>query len=83
MNFADYVEGIAEEKIIVTMNRTAKGVFNWENGEIGNAILNRLKGSFELIAGDCYAVRAGFAGGGFGVSTGNPLVSDVKLLSAH
>ncbi|XP_022152931.1 uncharacterized protein LOC111020542 [Momordica charantia] len=83
LHLADYVEVMAEEEIVVPMNRSAEGVFDGENCSIGDVILHRFKRRLEFSAGDGFAVRIGFAGGGFGIGAGNALVSDVRLRTVH
>uniref|UniRef100_A0A0A0LSY2 Uncharacterized protein n=1 Tax=Cucumis sativus TaxID=3659 RepID=A0A0A0LSY2_CUCSA len=74
---------MTEEEIVIPVDRTAEGVFNRENGAIGDPEFNRLKGDFELIARDGVAVRVSFTGGGFGVCAGNSLVSDAEVGAVH
>ncbi|RDX67084.1 hypothetical protein CR513_54080, partial [Mucuna pruriens] len=83
LDLADDVEAVAEEEVVVPVDRAAEGVFHREDGSVGDPELHRLERHLELVAGNGLAVRIGFAGGGFGVRAGNALVRHTELRAVH
>ncbi|RYQ97876.1 hypothetical protein Ahy_B08g093951 [Arachis hypogaea] len=80
---ANDVEAVAEEEIVVPVDRSAKGVFNREYGAVGNPELHCLERHLKLVARYGLTVRVSFSGGGLGVCAGNALVRNAKLRTVH
>ena len=83
LDLADDVEAVAEEEVVVPVDRAAEGVFDRHNRSIGDPELHRLERNLELVAGNGLAVRIGLAGGCLGVRAGNALVRDAELGAVH
>ena len=83
LDLADDVEAVAEEEIVIAVDRAAEGVFDGEDGPVGDPQLHGLEGHLELVAGDGLAVRVGFTGRGFRVSAGDALVGHAELVPVH
>lgn len=77
------MELVAEEEVVIPVDGAAEGVFNGENGPIGDPEFNSLESDLKLVAGDGVAVGVSFSGGGFGVGTGNALVSNAESGAVH
>ena len=60
LDFADGVEAVAEEEVVVLVDRAAKGVFHGENCVISDPELHRLKRHLKLVARYGLAVRVRF-----------------------
>lgn len=83
LDLTDDVEAVAEEKVVVAVDGAAEGVFDGEDGAVGDPELDGLEGDLELVAGDGIAVGVGFAGRGFGVGARDALVGDAEGGSVH
>lgn len=65
------------------MDAAAEGILDGEDGSIGDPELDGLESDLELIAGDCFAIRVGLAGGGLAVGARDALVGDAELRAVH
>ncbi|KAK3443826.1 hypothetical protein EUGRSUZ_B03894 [Eucalyptus grandis] len=83
LDLADDVEAVAEEEVVVPVDRAAEGVLHRQDGAVRDPELHGLEGDLELVARDRLALRIGFPGGCFGVGSGDALVGHAELRTVH
>lgn len=83
LDFSHNMKPMAEQKVVIAVNTTSQRVLHGKDGTICKPELDSLEGSFELVTGDRLAVRVGFTGGSFTVSTGDALISDAEGRTMH
>ncbi|GER57100.1 myb-like transcription factor family protein [Striga asiatica] len=83
LDLADDVEAVAEEEVVVAVDRAAQRVLHREDGPICDPELHRLEGHLELVAGDGLAAGVGTAGGGLAVRAGDALVGHAEAGPVH
>nr|GME11661.1 hypothetical protein CR513_54080 [Ipomoea batatas] len=79
LDLADDVEAVAEEEVVVPVNRAAERVLHRENRSVGNPELHGLKRNLKLIARNRFAIRIRLSGRRFTVSAGNALIRHTEL----
>ncbi|KAF8039552.1 hypothetical protein BT93_B1922 [Corymbia citriodora subsp. variegata] len=83
LDLADDVEAVAEEEVVVAVDRAAEGVLHRQDGAVSDPELHGLEGDLELVARDGLAIRIGFPGRCFGVGSGDALVGHAELRPVH
>ncbi|KAL2530706.1 uncharacterized protein Fot_23307 [Forsythia ovata] len=74
LNIANYVEVVAEEEIIVSVNGAAKGILHLKHDSICDPNTHHLERNFELVTRYGFTTGIRLASCGFTVSTQNALV---------
>lgn len=83
LDFADDVELVAKEEVVVPVDRAAEGILHRENGSISDPELHGLESHLELVARNGFAVRIRLTGCRLRVCSGNALVRHAQLGAVH